>query len=322
MKRPPREPDKVTMTLSEFMTTELPPLADIATFSNHLPMSLYSDSTVVKSPEVVYRGVATSQNTFVSEQYLLNFRRSDADLGFLLGTNNFQLPMVSGALAVRDREERDDDVVALPASQNERAPIGPLIRSRRSKRHYSGAAVPIQKLSTMLAHAAGVTARIPLDGAAATVALGEKPELQLRAAPSGGALYPIDLFLVVRNVESLAPGVYRYLAEPHALKRVGAGATPDDVRTLAQFSEIQAEKAGCLIVYVYNFFENSRKYGEAGLAFAFIETGAIAAHIHLLCTALGLGSCDVGGFAKGRLERLLDVDGLSRHVIHLTVVGN
>jgi SagB-type dehydrogenase family enzyme len=320
MKLKSREPQKVSMTLAEFMTAELPPLADIATFSNHLPMSLYSDSTVVKSPEVVYRGVATSQSTFVSEQYLLNFRRSDADLGFLLGTNNFKLPMVSGALAVRDREERDDDVVALPASQNERAPIGPLIRSRRSKRHYSGAAVPLQKLSTMLAHAAGVTARIGLEDVPSTVALGATPELHLRAAASGGALYPIDLFLVVMNVEALPPAVYRYLPEQHALKPAGAAAA--DIRALAQFSEIEAEKAGCLVVYVYNFFENTRKYGEAGLGFAFIETGAIAAHIHLLCTALGLGSCDVGGFAKGRLERLLDLDGLSRHVIHLTVIGN
>jgi SagB-type dehydrogenase family enzyme len=320
MRSKSKEPDKVTMTLSDFMTAELPPLADIVTFSNHLPMSLYADTTVVKSPEVVYRGVATSQNTFVSEQYLLNFRRSDADLGFLLGTNNFKLPMVTGALAVRDLEERDDDLVALPPSQNERAPIGPLIRSRRSKRHYSGAAVPLQKLSTMLAHAAGITGHVGVDDVPTTVALGDKPELHLRAAPSGGALYPIDLFIVAMNVASLPPAIYRYAPEQHALKPAGAG--PADVRTLAQSSEIQVEKAGCLIVYVYNFFENSRKYGEAGLGFAFIEAGGIAAQLHLLCTALGLGSCDVGGFAKARLERLLGLDGLSRHVIHLTVVGN
>jgi SagB-type dehydrogenase family enzyme len=315
------EPVKVRMTLSEFMRDELPALADIVTFSNHLPMSLYADTTVVKTPEVVYRGVATSRTTLVAQEYLLNFRRGDADLGFVLGTNNFKLPMVAGALAARDLEDHDEHLVRLPPSRNERAPIGPLIRSRRSTRRYSGAALRIQELSTVLAHAAGVTGHISLSDGPATVTTGDDPQLDLRAVASGGALYPIDLFVVATNVETLAPGAYRYLPRPHALKAAAAGDGLPDTRTLAQFSEIEAEKASCLIVYVYNFFENSRKYGEAGLGFAFIEAGAIAAHIHLLCTALGLGSCDVGGFAKRRLERLLEVDGLSRHVIHLTVIG-
>src|SRR5207249_9828999 len=106
-----------------------------------------------------------------------------------------------------------------------------------------------------------------------------------------------------------------------ALKPVGAQGALPEVWTLAAFSEIEAGKAAFLVAYVYNLFENSRKYGESGLGFAFLEAGALAAHIHLICTALGLGSCDVGGFAKRRFERLLDADGLSRHMIHLTVIG-
>jgi SagB-type dehydrogenase family enzyme len=316
----PRGRVKVTMTLDEYMTWELGPLAEIVTFSNHLPMSLYADTTVVKSPEVVYRGLTTSRNTFVSQEYLLNFRRSDADLGFLVGTNNFSLPMATATAAVRDLEETDENLVPLPPSRNERAPIGPVIRSRRSKRKYSGKAVTLQDLSTVLAHSAGITDRIPLEDVPETVTIGKNPHLDIRAVASGGALYPIDLFIVALNIEKLPRGAYRYIPKSHALKAVGAAALPE-IRTLGQFSEIQTEKAACLIAYVYNFFENSRKYGEAGLAFAFIEAGGIAAHVHLLSTALGLASCDVGGFAKRRFERLLEVDGISRHIIHLTLIG-
>jgi SagB-type dehydrogenase family enzyme len=315
------QPAKTTMSLADFMSGELGPLADIVTFSNHLPMSLYANSTVVKSPEVVYRGVATSQNTLLSEEYLLNFRRGEADLGFLVGTNNFKLPMVADTVAVRDLEENEDDHVRLPPGRNERTPIGPLIRSRRSRRTYSGRSLRLEELSTILSHTAGITGRIRLEDAAATVALGDDPHMDLRAVASGGALYPIDLFIVSLNIDTLPRSVYRYLPKHPALKPVGPGGPLPEIGTLAQFSDIEAEHAACLVAYVYNFFENSRKYGEAGLGFALIEAGGLAAHIHLLCTALGLGSCDVGGFAKRRFEPLLDADGVSRHMIHLTVIG-
>jgi SagB-type dehydrogenase family enzyme len=96
---------------------------------------------------------------------------------------------------------------------------------------------------------------------------------------------------------------------------------PPEVRTLAQFGQVAAERSGFMIGYVYDLFRNARKYGDAGLAFALIETGAIAAHVHLTCTALGLGSCDVGSFSKIKFERLFEADGVSRHMVHLTVVG-
>jgi len=312
---------KTKMTLADFYERELPPLAEVVTFCNNLQMSLYADTTVVKSPEVVFRGAALSQNHLVSQEYLLNFRRSEADLGMIIGTHNYSLPMAMGAVANRDQEENEGDLIHLPAPKNERAPIGAVIRSRRSVRHYSGKPVSLQDLATLLYHSAGVTGHLEPENAPQTAVFSDKPQIDLHAAVSGGALYPVDLFVVALNVEKLSPKAYRYLPKFHALKpSEGSGPLPDVTR-LAQFLEIEAQKAGFLIGYVYNLFENSRKYGEQGMGFAFIEAGAIAAHVHLVCTALGLGSCDVGGFSKRRLERLFHADGVTRHVIHLTVVG-
>src|SRR5262249_30093733 len=154
-----------------------------------------------------------------------------------------------------------------------------------------------------------------------TVTLGESDHIDLRTSISGGALYPIDLFVLSLNVGQLNSGAYRYIPKHHALKPIGSPELPANLRRLAQFGEIQVEKAGFFLGYVYKFFENARKYGESALGFAFIEAGAIAAHIHLICTAIGLGSCDVGSYSKGRFERLFAADGVSRHMIHLTVVG-
>jgi SagB-type dehydrogenase family enzyme len=309
------------MTLADFVARELPPLSDIVTFCNTLPMSLYADSTGVKSPEVVFRGLVLSQAHWLGEEYLLNFRRGEADLGVAIGANNYTLPMAVGALANRDLEEDEADLIPLPPYRTVRAHIGSVVRSRRSVRRYSGQAVSLRDLSTLLFHSGGVSGELLLENAPETVSLGKAEHLDLRMAASGGALYPLDLCVLAMNVDSLEPGAYRYLPKPGALVPIGPPGPPPAPRDLAQFGEIEVEKAGFLLGYVYNVFENARKYGEAALGFAFIEAGAVAAHVHLLSTALGLGSCDVGGFAKGRLERLFDADGVSRHMIHLTVVG-
>jgi SagB-type dehydrogenase family enzyme len=315
------EPKKVGMPLDTLVATELRPLSDVVTFCNHLMMSLYTDSTVVKSPEVVYRGMMLARTHLVAQDYLLNFRSSDADLAVTVGTNNYALPMVTRALANRDLEEHDDDLIALPPYDNVREPIGPVIRSRRSVRHYSGQAMSLKEVSTLLFHAAGISGRLPLENASDSLSLGGRDHVDLRTSISGGALYPIDLFILAHKVEKLRAGAYRYLPRHHALKPVASAEPPPELGRLAQFGEIQVEKAGFLLGYVYNVFENARKYGEAGLGFAFIEAGAIAAHVHLVGTAMGLKSCDVGSFSKPRFERLFEADGLSRHMIHLTVVG-
>jgi len=312
---------RAAMSLSDFLEGELPVLADVVSFCNNLPISLYADTTVVKSPEAVFRGILLSHNRLVAEEYLLNCRRSAADLGTMIGTSNYALPMAKGAVAQRDLEESEDDLIPLPRYENERAPIGPVIRSRRSVRRYSGNAVSLQELSTLLFYAAGISGQLNLEGAPSSVTLGGDMTVDLRVAASGGALYPIELWLLALHVDELLAGAYRYLPRKHALKRAGIPGPVADVRSLGQFSEIEVEKAGFLIGYVYNLFENTRKYGEAGLSFALMETGAIAAHVHLLCTALGLGSCDVGAFSKRRCERVFDADGLSRHMLNLTVVG-
>jgi SagB-type dehydrogenase family enzyme len=314
-------PQKTKMTLDQFLERELPQVVDVVSFCSNLPMSLYADTTVVKSPEVVFRGLVLSRNRLLAEEYLLNFRRNEADLGVVIGANNYQNPMVVGAVANRGLEENEEDHIALPPYQNVRANLSAVIRSRRSVRHYSGKGLSLRELSTLLYHAAGVSGHLHPETVPETVTMGKSDQIELRAAVSGGGLYPVDLYVLALNIEGLGAGAYRYLPGAHALKPVGLNGPMPAVAELAQFGEIQVEKSCFLLGYVYKVFENARKYGDAGLGFAFIETGAIASHVHLLCTALGFGSCDVGSFSKTAFERLFDADGISRHMIHLTVVG-
>jgi SagB-type dehydrogenase family enzyme len=313
---------KKTMRMQEFLETELPHLTDVVRFTNSLEMSLYANSTVVKSPEVVFRGLVFSRNRFLSEQYLLNFQRSDADFGRPIGIGNYSLPMVHEALSRREFKQDDGDLIKLPPHRSVNVPIGPVMRSRRSVRTFSGTPQSLDAIATILFHAQGITGRLAPEDVQETVSLGENSGIALRAAPSGGGLYPIDLYLVPLRVVGLSNYPYLYVPDHHALKPVKSPGEEFKLSEAAQFGEIEVDKANFLLIYAYRLLDNSRKYGDCGLAYALIETGQIAENVHLTCAAMGLGSCDVGGFRKHRLEAILGLDGLSQHVVLISVVGS
>jgi len=318
--RKDRPSERRTMDCEQFEREELPHLAEVLSFGNSHQSSVYADSTGVKSPEVVFRGLFLSQNRLVSEEYLLNYRRNTADMSLLIGVGNYGMPMTVGAIAARRIVPRADRLRALPNYDPLKAPIGSVIRSRRSGRQYSGRPITEKELSTMLFYAQGETGELETN-LPPTVTLGDTRALALRAAPSGGGLHPIYLYFVATHVESFEPGLYRYVPHGHAVELVTPLAPDFDLTQLGSFAEMDHTKIAILFLYVYHFYENARKYGDLGLSFALLESGAIAENIHLTCTALGLGSCDIGGIKKRACEKLVDLDSLSEHVIHMTVAG-
>ena len=88
------------------------------------------------------------------------------------------------------------------------------LSKRRSIRTYSGENLTIGEVSQLLWAAQDITA--PRGG---------------RTAPSAGALYPLELYLVVGDVEGFDKGVYKYKPEGHELEKVGDG---DKRRELAE----------------------------------------------------------------------------------------
>ncbi|MGE5341236.1 MAG: SagB family peptide dehydrogenase [Candidatus Omnitrophota bacterium] len=312
---------KTAMTIEEFFAKELPHLSDIVGFSGNLPMSVYADSTAVKTGEVVFRGLVLSQNRLLSEDYLLNYRRSDPEMGMMIGVNNYRLPTVMGTLAMRKAKEDPKNLIPLPKYKNITAPIGSVIRSRRSVRRYSGRSMSLEELATILFHGQGVSGTLHLNGMPQTASLGTNDELDVRTAPSGGGLNPIDLYIIAQNIDGLERGSYLYVPQYHSLKLIHPSDADFNLSSMGQFSEIEVHQSNFLLVFVYKLYENSRKYGDSGMAYAFIEAGEISENVHLICTAMGIGPCDIGGYAKHKLEETLGLDGLSQHVIHLTVIG-
>ena len=162
------------------------------------------------------------------------------------------------------------------------------LQSRRSIRVYADTTIALAEVSQILWAAYGITEPVP-DG----------PDFLrggLRTAPSAGALYPLELYLVARRVDGLEPGVYWYKSETHQLMATPGG---DRWAALAEAALRQPhfETAAAAIVYSAIYERNTSKYGERGRErYVCMDLGHSAENVYLEAYALGIGTCAIGAF--------------------------
>lgn len=176
------------------------------------------------------------------------------------------------------------------------------LQQRRTVRDFGHAALALRQVGQLLWSAQGITHG---DG--------------LRTAPSAGALYPLNLYLVAGNVTGLAPGIYGYEPELHRLSRVSAG---DRRAELARAALEQAWIARASAILVFGAIESrtTRKYGSRGIGYVYIEVGHAAQNVCLQAEALGLGAAAVGAFDDGLVAGLLGI-GRQERPLYLMPVG-
>ena len=181
------------------------------------------------------------------------------------------------------------------------------IEKRRSVRNYSHKAITLVQLSQLLFAAQGIT--------------GSLYGYKLRAAPSAGALYPFELYLVVNNVEGLSPGIYHYAVSDHALELLKPGDFSGQI-TDAALKQDMVGKANVTFLLSAIFDRTRHKYGERGFRYVYIEAGHISQNISLQAVSLGLGSVTIGAFLDDKVNQLVGVDGRKESVLYLHAVGS
>lgn len=126
----------------------------------------------------------------------------------------------------------------------------------------------------------------------------------LRTSPSAGALYPLEIHIVVGEGNGLEPGVYRYLPKEHALVREIAGDMREKLSKAALFQPmIKNAPASIVISAVYARITD--KYGNRGLRYTHMEAGHTAQNVYLLGVELGIGTCAVGAFDDEEVKSVL-----------------
>ncbi len=201
---------------------------------------------------------------------------------------------------------------ALPPPRRPEVVLWDAICERRSQRAFSAAALAGDELSALLQAGYGVTHVL------------ESPEgaqaLPLRAVPSGGALYPLDVFAAVLRVDGLDPGLYHFDPLSPGLEVVRTGLDAAEVAALSTYPEIVAGCAALLVVAAI-FGRTRFKYGLRGYRFALLEAGHLGQNIVLAATALGLACVPLGGFYDRLTDTFLGLDGVNESAVYTLAVG-
>ena len=149
----------------------------------------------------------------------------------------------------------------------------------------------------------------------------------LRPVPSGGARHPFELYITVRNVEGLTPGLYHYLPLLHVgEKRVAVeflGPMEDYEQRVTRM--LVGQKWGALGPAVLFFtcvpYRAEWRYVQAAHRVMLIDLGHSGQNVMLSATALGLGSCCIAAFDTDLCDEALGVDGRDEYTVYAIPVG-
>ena len=196
------------------------------------------------------------------------------------------------------------ETLALPEpDRSGQHPLETLLQQRRSVREYSDRPLSLSDIGQLLWAAQGITHR-----------------QGLRTAPSAGALYPLELYVVAGRVDSLPAGIYHYQPDGHRL----LAKHRDDRRNglaRAAFGQTWLENAAAVVVFAAVPERTARKYGERAVRYVHMETGHAAQNLFLQAGALGLDTVPVGAFDDNAVTSLLQLPADTRPLLLMPVGG-
>lgn len=186
---------------------------------------------------------------------------------------------------------QDKQVIKLPAPVHKGTmSVEEALTKRRTVRHFASRSLSLGQVSQLLWGADGVS-----------------DPRGLRTAPSAGATYPLELYLVVgeRGVVDLAPGVYRYLPQTNALQLTPAkGDLRAQVARVSLHQNWMAE-APVMVVIAAEYSRCMARYGNRGIQYTHMEVGHVGQNLFLQSEALGLACGIVGAFEDRGLSHVL-----------------
>ncbi len=151
-------------------------------------------------------------------------------------------------------------------------------------------------------------------------AQGETDKSGKRTAPSAGALYPLEVYLVAGNVEQLQAGIYHYIPGKHLLTVVKSGDVRAELKAAALNQSCVGEGA-IVIVIAAVYARTEVKYGERAERYVHMEAGHAAQNICLEAAALSLGAVTVGAFDDERVSQIMGMPE-SEVPLYIIPVGN
>lgn len=169
------------------------------------------------------------------------------------------------------------------------------IKARRTVREFSEQVMTLKELSQLLWSAQGITGEIT----------GHGLTFKLKTVPSAGALYPLNVYVSVKDkaVEGLAPGIYKYIPDTHSIKLVIEG---DQTKRVEEAVLGQAiSRANVTFIITSESYKTTKKYAERAVQYIYLEAGHLGQNLQLQGEAMGIGTWLIGAYWDGKLVDIL-----------------
>ena len=210
--------------------------------------------------------------------------------------------------------------IALPkdfSALDTKCDLARLINDRKSCRVFTGEKMDLVQLSFLLWSTQGVKG------------IRGKGYATLRTVPSGGARHEFETYLIVADVEGLAPGAYHYLPMEHRIEMLHTKAEIEAAEG-KEFREIinetlngqkWAAKSNVVFYYSMVAYRAEWRYGIHAHRVALIDAGHITENLYLACTAADLGTCAIGALNSSLVDRVFELDGVEEFAFYAATVG-
>lgn len=172
------------------------------------------------------------------------------------------------------------------------------LNKRRSVRDYKRGSLSLEQVSQLLWAASG-------------------RNIYRRTAPSAGATYPLETYLVAGDVEGLEPGVYHYSSSRHSLEMT----KEQDIRkklSQSALGQTMIGEAQASIIIAAEYDRTTGHYGQRGLRYVHMEVGHVGQNVSLQAISLNLGSVMIGAFRDKEIQEVL---GIKEEPLYIIPVG-
>jgi SagB-type dehydrogenase family enzyme len=200
----------------------------------------------------------------------------------------------------------------LPPPAPADAALGDLLDARLSCRSFSSEPLTTEDLSSICGAAYGVHHHVNLN----------RVLLPERGVPSGGALYPLELYVLVGDGGPVPAGVHHYVPHTHGLEHLRDVALPTRYVEYLFMNQRWFAEAGAVLVLTAVVRRTARKYGDRGYRYLLLEAGHVAQTIVLSASARDLGTCCGGGFLDDELAGVLTADVEDEVPVYAIAVGH
>jgi SagB-type dehydrogenase family enzyme len=163
------------------------------------------------------------------------------------------------------------------------------LQNRRSQRSYQDKALTLEEVSQLVWAAQGIT-----------------NDRGFRTAPSAGATYPLELYVVAGNVENLMSGIYKYEPNGHKLTRIAEGDNRNKLANAA-LGQSSIRDGAINLVFSAVYQRTARRYGERAKRYVHMEVGHAAQNVYLQAESLELGTVVIGAFDDKSVREMIQM---------------